>query len=126
VRKSKQEVLFIMPGKKGMKHYPKELKLEAVRLFFEEGMTRAEITEALGLRSAGRVKIWVRQYRREGIAAFNKPMGRPRKVEESEKAELERLRMENTLLKKHHSELRKEMLAKRNIGLSIDTEKNTK
>ncbi len=67
-----------MSGKKGMKHYPKELKLEAVRMFFEEGMTRAEITEALGLRSAGRVETWVRQYRREGIAAFNKPIGRPR------------------------------------------------
>ncbi len=115
-----------MSGKKGMKHYPKEVKLEAVRMFFEEGMTRAEITAALKLRNEGRVKMWVRQYRREGIAAFDKPIGRPRKVEESEKAELERLRMENTLLKKYHSELRKELLAKRNIGSSINTEKHTK
>jgi transposase len=115
-----------MSGKKGMKHYPQEVKLEAVRLFFEEGMTRAEVTKALGLRSVGRVEVWTRQYRREGIAAFTKPIGRPRKVAESEQAELERLRMENTLLKKYHSELRKEMLAKRNIGLSTNTEKNTK
>ena len=115
-----------MSGKKGMKHYAKELKLEAIRMFFEEGMTRAEITEALGLRSAGRVETWVRQYRREGVAAFNKPIGRPRKGEESEKTELERLRMENALLKKYHSELRKDVLAKRNIGSSISTEKNTK
>ena len=115
-----------MSGKKGMKHYPKELKLEAVRMFFEEGMTRAEITEALGLRSPGRVEIWVRQYRREGLAAFSKPIGRPRKRAESEKSELERLRMENTLLKKYHAELRKDVLAKRNIGSSISTEKNTK
>ena len=68
-----------MSGKKGMKHYPKEVKLEAVRMFFEEGKTRAEITEALGLRSEGRVETWTRQYRREGIEAFNKPIGRPRK-----------------------------------------------
>lgn len=115
-----------MSGKKGMRHYPQEVKLEAVRLFFEEGMTRAEVTKALGLRSVGRVEVWTRQYRREGIAAFTKPIGRPRKVAESEQAELERLRMENTLLKKYHSELRKEMLAKRNIGLSTNTEKNTK
>ena len=27
-----------MAGKKGMKHYPREIKLEAVRLFFEEGI----------------------------------------------------------------------------------------
>ena len=115
-----------MSGKKGMRHYPQEVKLEAVRLFFEEGMTRAEVTKTLGLRSVGRVEVWTRQYRREGIAAFTKPIGRPRKVAESEQAELERLRMENTLLKKYHSELRKEMLAKRNIGLSTNTEKNTK
>ena len=115
-----------MSGKKGMKHYAREVKLEAVRMFFEEGMTRAEITAALGLRSVGRVEVWTRQYRREGIAAFTKPIGRPRIVAESEQAELERLRMENTLLKKYHSELRKEMLAKRNIGLSTNTEKNTK
>jgi len=109
-----------------MKHYPKELKLEAIRMFFEEGMTRAEITEALSLRSAGRVKAWVRQYRREGIVAFDTPVGRPAKHEESEQIELERLRMENTLLKKFHTELRKDMLAKRNIGSSINTGKNTK
>ena len=115
-----------MSGKKGMKHYAKDLKLEAIRMFFEEGMTRAEITEALGLRSAGRVETWVRQYRREGIATFDKPIGRPRKDEESEKTELERLRMENALLKKYHTELRKDMFAKRNIGSSISTEKNTK
>jgi len=115
-----------MSGKKGMKHYPREEKLEAVRMFFEEGMTRAEIKAMLGLRSEGRVKAWVAQYRREGVEAFNKPIGRPRKREESEQSELERLRMENALLKKYHTELRKVVLAKRNIGLSINIEKNTK
>ncbi len=115
-----------MAGKKGMKHYPKEVKMEAVRMFFEGGMTRAEITAELGLRSEGRVETWTRQYRREGIDAFSKPIGRPREQQESEQAELERLRMENTLLKKYHAELRKEVLAKRNIGLSINIEKNTK
>ena len=115
-----------MSGKKGMKHYPKEVKLEAVRMFFEEGMTRAEITAALQLRRKGRVKVWVRQYRREGIEAFNKPKGRPRKQPESEQSELERLRMENVLLKKYHTELRKEVLVKRDIGSSIITEENTR
>jgi transposase len=115
-----------MSGKKGMKHYPREVKLEAVRMFFEEGMTRAEITAALNLRSEGRVEVWTRQYRREGIAAFYKRIGRPPKQAESEQSELERLRMENALLKKLHTELRKEEFAKRNIGSSINTEKNTK
>ena len=115
-----------MSGKKGMKHYPKEVKLESVRMFFEEGMTRAEITSALNLRRAGCVKVWTKQYRCEGIEAFDKPIGRPRKESESEESELERLRMENALLKKLHAELRKEEFAKRNIGLSTNIEKNTK
>jgi len=44
-----------MSGKKGMRHYPVETKLEAVRLFVEEGKTRAEIAKVLGC-STGRVK----------------------------------------------------------------------
>lgn len=115
-----------MSGKAGMKHYPAAIKLEAVRLFYEEGKTQAEITQALGVRSDGRVKIWIRQYRREGATAFSKPIGRPRKNQESEQAELARLRMENTLLKKFQAELRKEVLAKRNIGSSITIERSTK
>jgi transposase-like protein len=115
-----------MSGKKGMKHYLVETKLDAIRLFYEEGKTRAEITEMLGLRSEGRVETWVRQYRREGMQAFTKPIGRPRKQAESEQAELERLRMENALLKKFQAELRRDVLAKRNIGSSITIERNTK
>lgn len=115
-----------MAGKKGMKHYPRELKLEAVRLFFEEGMTRAEITEKLGIRSQGRVKAWVSQYRREGRAAFFKVIGRPRKGAESQQSEIERLRMENALLKKYHTDLRERSLAKRNIGQSITIKEDTK
>lgn len=115
-----------MAGKKGMKHYPAEMKMEAVRLFYEEGKTRAEITQILGVRDLHRVKAWLKQYRREGAEGFSKPKGRPRKQAESEQAELERLRMENALLKKYHTELRKEVLAKRNIGLFISTEKHTK
>jgi len=115
-----------MSGKKGMSYYPAETKLEAVRLFYEEGKTCAEITNALEIRDPKRVKNWLWQYRREGAAGFSKPKGRPRKQPESEQAEVERLRMENALLKKYHTELRKEVLAKRNIGLSINIEKNTK
>ena len=107
-----------------MKPYPIELKLEAVRLYYEEGKTRAEITELLGIRNAYAVKQWGQLYRREGVSGLKKAKGRPRKSE-SEPAELERLRMENALLKKFHTELRKEVLAKRNIGRSTITKKNT-
>jgi DNA-binding transcriptional regulator LsrR (DeoR family) len=32
------------------KHYAKEVKLEAIRMYYEEGMTQGAITEALGIR----------------------------------------------------------------------------
>lgn len=107
-----------MSGKKGMRQYPLETKLEAVRLFYEEGKTHAQITEQLGIRDAKRVKKWLHQYREGGAAAFaKKPRGpgrRPKK--ENKDAYIARLEMENDLLKKLHAELRKAMLAKRNIG----------
>ena len=60
-----------MPGKKGM------LKLEAMRLFYEEGKTRTEITRMLDVRDPNRVKAWLKQYRREGAVGFGKAGGRP-------------------------------------------------
>ena len=118
-----------MAGKKGMKHYPKELKLEAVRLYYEEGMVQSEITKRLEIRDPDRIKKWLRQYREEGSAAFSKKsrggLGR-RPMRENKDAYIARLEMENALLKKYHTELRKDVLAKRNIGSSINTEKNTK
>ena len=114
-----------MSGKKGMKHYPVEVKLEAIRLFYQEGKTQAEITKELGLRSEDRVEVWVRQYRREGEQGLCKPIGRPRKVQD-EQARIARLEMENALLKKYHTGLRKEVLAKRNIGSSTTIEMNMK
>jgi transposase-like protein len=115
-----------MSGQKGMKKYPAEMKLEAVRLFFEEGKTHGEVASQLGLKDKQRVEVWTRQYRREGAAGLNKVQGRPHKQAESEAAELERLRMENALLKKFQAELRKELLAKRNIGSSTTIERSTK
>lgn len=117
-----------MAGKKGMRQYPLELKLEAMRLFYEEGKTRKEITELLEIRSPGRVKRWLQQFRAEGEAAFLKKKGRPRKAPESENSAtyITRLEMENELLKKYHTELRKAMLAKRNIGSSTNIERSTR
>ena len=117
-----------MAGKKGMKHYPRELKLEAMRMFYEDGKTRKEITAALGIRSPGRVKTWLKQYRVEGEAAFNKKRrgpGRPPKKENTA-AYIARLEMENELLKKYHTELRQGWLAPRNIGLSTATGASTR
>jgi transposase-like protein len=80
-----------------------------VRLVLEEHLTYAAVATRLEIRKAERIEVWVRKYR-----------------EEAEERELERLRMENALLKKFHTELRKVRLAQRNIGRSTTTRKNTK
>jgi len=112
------------------KHYPKEIKLEAIRMYYEEGMSQRAITEVLGIHDQYRVKKWIKAYRREGLAAFDKmknrvSLGRPPKKENTQ-TYIARLEMENALLKKYHTELRKQVLAKRNIGSSTTTDKNTK
>jgi transposase-like protein len=111
-----------MAGKKGMSHYPLATKLEAVRLHEEEDLTYAEVAEQLGLRKADRIEIWVRQYREEGEAGLKKQgSGRPRKAR-SDPERIAQLEMENALLKKFHTELRKATLARRNTGSSNTTE----
>ena len=90
-----------MAGKKGMKHYPREVKLEAVRLFYEEGKSYREIRDILRLRDPKRVDKWLHQYRAEGVLAFRKKRrgpGRPPQKENTA-AYIARLEMENELLK---------------------------
>lgn len=114
-----------MSGRKGMVHYRVELKQEAVRLVLEEHLTYADVATQLAIRKAARIKAWVRMYRQEGELSFHKPIGRPPKAQ-AEPRELERLRMENALLKKFHTELRGLRLAVRNIGRSTTTQENSK
>jgi len=114
-----------MAGKKGMTHYTFETKLQAVRQHEEEGLTYAEVAAQLGLRKADRIEVWVRQYKQEGQAGLSKKgSGRPRKAH-TDQERIVQLEMENTLLKKFHTELRTTMLARRNIGSSSTTEEST-
>jgi len=115
-----------MSGTKGMMHYNLETKLQAIHLHEEEGLTYTEVAARMGLRKAARIKIWVRQYRHEGEASLTKKgSGRPPKVYSEEKR-IVQLERENALLKKFHSELRKAILARRNIGSSSTTEEPTR
>ena len=112
------------------KHYAKEVKLEAIRMDLEEGMQQDAITEVLGIRDRYRVKKWIKAYRREGLEAFEKGknrvrLGRPPK-QANQQRYIARLEMEVALLKKYHTELRKQVLAKRNIGLSMTKDRSTK
>ena len=113
-----------MSGTKGMVHYRVETKQEAVRLVLEEHLSYAEVAVMLGIRKSARIEAWVHMYRREGELSFHKPIGRPPTIQ-AEQRELERLRMENALLKKFHTELHGMRLARCNIGPSTTSEKNS-
>jgi transposase-like protein len=119
-----------MAGKKGMKHYSREVKWEAVRLYLVEGKTQAQIIEELGVKHSRRVRQWLQAYREQGEAAFEKEkrkggLGR-RPKKENREAYIARLEMENDLLKKFHAELRQRELAKRTIGSSTTKKNDTK
>ena len=114
-----------MSGRKGMRQYSLEVKREAVRLVEEEKLSYGEVAKRLEIRKAERIERWVAMYRKEGELSFHKAKGRPRK-QEDEQSELKRLRMENALLKKFHTELRDMQLAQRNIGRSNTTKKTSK
>lgn len=104
--------------------YSPEVKREAVRLFYDEGYTRKEIVHILGVKSPENIKRWLREFRQEGEQAFQHYKQYPKR-EIDPRRYIKQLEMENKLLKKFRSELCKNMLAKRNIGLSTTAEGNT-
>lgn len=111
-----------MSGKKGMIHFSKETKLLAMKMCLEEGKTHRQAAEELGLPHFKLIEHWAHQYRQEGEQAFKRPIGKPDKSPQPSAASLARLEMENTLLKKYHTELRKILLVRRDIGSSNTTE----
>ena len=58
-----------MSGKQ--EHYPVELKLEAVRMFYEESKMYQEITTALGICDPRCTQKWMRISWEEGTEAFS-------------------------------------------------------
>ena len=80
-----------------------ELQIISMR---EAGMTRQEIADELGLEKE-QIKNWIARYNRRGFVFLqgheSRPKGRPRKdglpPKQDIQKELERLRMENKLLR---------------------------
>jgi len=116
-----------MARKKGSEDYPLKTKLDAIRLWEEEGRTQKEITEILGIRDPGRVRTWLRIYRKEGRAGLKKPRrGRPKINRNSLEERIKRLEMENTLLKALAIEFGEELPEGLDIRPSTDIEGNSK
>lgn len=89
--------------RKPYKTYPKEFKLEAVRLMDETGKPPSEIARELGIRRNLLYK-WKDTIMAQGDKAFPKKRGRPKKEDQSEvitlKQEIEQLKEEVDILKK--------------------------
>ena len=57
--------------------YTQDQKLEAVRLFLDEGLTKPQVMERVGIKSKSALDRWVRDYRAGGADALApKPRGR--------------------------------------------------
>lgn len=82
--------------------YPKEFKLEALRLMNESGRPASEVAMELGIRRNQLYK-WREQMEKKGEVASSRK-GRPRKEDQSElsrlRQELKRVKEENEILKK--------------------------
>lgn len=89
-------------SRKPYKTYPKEFKLEALRMMEESDRPASEIAMQLGIRRNQLYK-WKEQLTKKGDVPSSK-RGRPRKEDQSElvtlKQELKRLQEENEILKK--------------------------
>jgi transposase len=91
-----------MSSRKPYKTYPKEFKLEALRLMEESDRPASEIAMELGIRRNQLYK-WKEQMAKRGEVPSSK-RGRPRKENLSElaklKQELKQVKEENEILKK--------------------------
>ena len=88
--------------------YSQDLKIEAARMFLDDGMTKSRIMEELGIKSKSALERWIREYRAGGAAALEpKPRGRRPKTgkpayatrEEELEARVRELELENEILK---------------------------
>jgi transposase len=116
-----------MARTKGSKDYPLETKIEAIRLYEEEGLTYKEITAILDIQDPRRPSVWMRIYRKEGIEGLKKPRrGRPKIDRDSLEERIRRLEMENTLLKALAIELGEELPEGLDIEPYTDIEGNSR
>jgi len=81
--------------------YTNEFRLDAVRLVLEEGLTRAETSQRLGM-NHNTLGKWVKAYKKDGKDAFP---GKGRQTPEKEeirrmREEIRQLKMEREILKK--------------------------
>jgi transposase len=89
------------PKETKMREYPKEFKIESVRLYLEKGKNKRKTARDLGIPD-GTLRDWIKKYMNE---AMNKTKDKPKKrdyekeLKEKDKL-IQRLEEENLILKK--------------------------
>ncbi|MDK0534959.1 transposase, partial [Clostridium perfringens] len=90
------------------RNYSIEIKLKAVKMYLEEGLSSLKIAKLLDLSSKNRVLLWSKCYEEFGMEGLKErrgsvksPLrGRPKKNFNSIEKEMEKLKAENEYLKK--------------------------
>jgi transposase-like protein len=91
-----------MAGYKGMAEYPRELKLKACKMYFEERKRTVEICKELGIKNRSQPQSWFNEYRVGGgyDAVGRKEKGKKKLSQIDETAHrITQLTMENELLR---------------------------
>jgi transposase-like protein len=94
--------VFLLAGYKGMAVYPRELKVKACKMYFEEGKKATEICKTLGIKNRAQPQFWFKQYREDGgyDAVGIKEKGKPNRNRVDETAyRIKQLTMENEILR---------------------------
>jgi transposase len=81
------------------KKYSHETRVAAIRLHVEEGWTYRQITEHLGIADNGRMKVWMRKYRKLGEFGLLDRRGRQEEYIDEDR-HIQSLKRENEVLKK--------------------------
>lgn len=100
---------FLMAGKKGMKHYPIELREKLVQLRLSGEKSLTQLTKEFSIDKT-QILDWCKWKEQYGIPRqlTGKKKGRVRHTVETLEEKVKRLEMENTLLKKFHELLEEE------------------
>jgi transposase-like protein len=80
-----------MAGEKGMRRYSLETKVEAVKMFFEEGYRKRDILAALGIKNDTQLEEWFRRFRSEGYDGLKHRQKGPKSRRQDDVTALERI-----------------------------------
>lgn len=80
-----------MAGQKGMSRYPVEIRVKAVKMFFEEGYRKKDILAALNIKNDTQLEGWFRRFRAEGYDGLKYRQKGPKSKRQDDITALERI-----------------------------------